>query len=81
MIDVIYLLVVILIIALVILGSRNLSVRTYSLLMFFCMLLSVAAVILYNELYLELSSKTPLHSALLSVGQYGALTLSAKVWF
>jgi hypothetical protein len=81
MIDVIYLLVVILIIALVILGARNLPVRTYSLLMLFCMLLSVAAVILYNELYLESSSKTPLHSALLSVGQYGALTLSAKVWF
>ena len=70
MIDVIYLLVVILIIALVILGARNLSVRTYSLLMFFCMLLSVAAVIPYNELYLETSSKTPLHSALLSMGHF-----------
>ncbi len=81
MIDVIYLVVVILIIAFVILGARYFQVRTYSLIMMFCMLLSVTAVILYNELYLESSSKTPLHSALLSVGQYAALTLSAKVWF
>ena len=81
LIDVIYSVVVFLIIAFVMLGARNLQVRTYSLLMLFCMLLSVAAIILYNELYVEASSKTPLHSALLNVGQYGALTLSAKVWF
>lgn len=81
MIDAIYLIVVTLIIALVILGARCFQVRTYSLVMLFCMVLSVTAVILYNELYLESSSKTPLHSALLSMGQYGALTLSAKVWF
>ena len=79
--DVIYSVVVILIIALMILGARNLQVRTYSLLMLFCMLLSVAAIILYNELHIEASTKTPLHSALLYVGQYGALTLSAKIWF
>lgn len=81
MIDSIYLVVVTIIIAFVILGARYFKVRTYSLLLLFCMMLSVTAIIIYNELYVESSLKTPFHSALLSLGQYGALTLSAKVWF
>ena len=69
------------VVAYVLLGSRWLSKRAYSRILFLCFFLSVAMIVLFNEYEVEPRGNSLLHSALLALCQYGALTLSAKVWF
>lgn len=81
MLDYSFLAVTLLVLVFVLVGSRWLSRVAYNRMLLLCFFLSVAIIVLFNEYEVELQGNSPLHSALMALCQYGALTLSAKVWF
>lgn len=81
MIDTLFLTITLLVMALVAFGARWLSMRAYSWMLFACIVFSVGLIVVFNEYEVEAQGNSPLHSSLMALCQYGALTLSAKIWF
>lgn len=81
MLDALFFTVTLSIIAYVAFGSRWSSRRAYCWSLLACVLLSVLIIIGFNEYEVEIQGNSPIHAGLLALCQYGALTLSAKVWF
>ncbi|MGI9142911.1 MAG: hypothetical protein ACR2IJ_06930 [Fluviibacter sp.] len=81
MLDLIFLVFVIFIIVVVATAWRFTSRRAYSYLLVASAMLSGAMIVFFSKYEIAATGNSPLHAALLSFGQYGALTLSAKIWF
>lgn len=62
-------------------ASRWCSLVLYSRLLLASIFLSILMIVIYNEYEIEVIGNSPLHAGLIALCQYGALTLTAKIWF
>ena len=81
MADIAFFLSLVICIAIIVVGAKLLPVRIYSYALLGVVALTTINAYIFSELEIKLLGESPLHSGLLSLAQYGAVTLASKLWF